>query len=193
MKRLILSAVMLLACRPASAAYIDAWRGEAELKRAGSEEWLPLAGDEQVKVAAGDELRTARASTVDLQMDDGSRVKIAPLSSFKMVAENKDAVSLGLYFGKVRSWVRKFSKRFEVRTPSAVCAVRGTDFLVSADEDGGSRVEVYEGSVLAGDAKGNSSLVREGQFAVVRPGGALGRPERNPEPPADMNSSAAAP
>jgi hypothetical protein len=180
-------------CAQARAAYIDSWRGEVDIKRGGAADWVRLEGDDKVRLGDGDELRTARASTVDILMEDGSRVKLAPVSSFKMSSENKDAVSLGLYFGRVRSWVKKFSKKFEVRTPSAVCAVRGTDVMVSSDSEGNSRVEVYDGSVLTGDSKGNSNMVREGQFAEVPSGGRMREPRENPNEPGDMNSSVGSP
>ncbi|MBI4352159.1 MAG: FecR domain-containing protein [Elusimicrobia bacterium] len=190
MRLMIISAALLFACRYCDAAYIDSVRGEVDLKKSGSSEWTRLAGDQKkTPLDAGDEMRTARASTVVLFMDDGSKVKLAPLSAFKMSAENKEAVSIGLFFGRVRSWVKKFSKKFEVRTPSAVCAVRGTDFMVSADAEGNSRVEVYEGSVLTGDSRGNSSLVREGQFSEIPSGGKMKDPGDNPNEPSDMNSS----
>ena len=189
MKQVLVSAVLFFACLPANAAYIDSWRGEVNLKKSGAAEWVPLAGEEKVRLGNGDELRTARASTVEILMEDGSRVKLAPVSAFKMSSEGKDAVSLGLYFGRVRSWVKKFSKKFEVRTPSAVCAVRGTDFMVSADEKGNSRLEVYEGSVLAGDSKGNSSLVREGQFSEIPNGGRMREPGQNPNGASNMDAS----
>jgi hypothetical protein len=175
------------------AAYIHSWRGEVDIRRKPDAGWERVSGEERVRLAGGEELRTGRASTADIFMDDGSRVKIAPLSSFKMSEENGEAVSIGLYFGRVRSWVKKFSRKFEVRTPSAVCAVRGTDFMVSADGDGNSRVEVYEGSVLTGDSQGNSSLVREGQFADIPAGGSMGSPGENPNGPSDMNSSIGVP
>jgi len=188
--RYLFSLILLAAlCPGLRAAYIDSVRGNVDLKKAGAADWSRLADGEKTRLAAGDELRTARASTADIYMDDGSRVKLAPLSAFKMTAENKDSVSLGLYFGRVRSWVKKFSKKFEVRTPSAVCAVRGTDFMVSADADGNSRVEVYEGSVLAGDSRGNSALVREGQFSDIPNGGSMREPGDNPNEPSDMNSA----
>ena len=122
-------------------------------------------------------------------MDDGTRVKVAPVSSFKLAAESGDSVSLGLFYGRVRSWVKKFSKKFEVRTPSAVCAVRGTDYMVEVKPDGSTRSEVYEGSVLVGDAAGNSSLLREGQAIDVPMGGSLGQPQQNPNPPSDMEAT----
>jgi len=188
--RYLFSLILLVGlCAQSRAAYIDAWRGEADLKRAGSADWVRLEGEEKFRLGNGDELRTGRASTVEIMMEDGSRVKLAPVSAFKMSSETKEAVSLGLYFGRVRSWVKKFSKKFEVRTPSAVCAVRGTDFMVSSDQEGNSRVEVYDGSVLTGDSKGYSSLVREGQYAEVPAGGRINAPRENPNEPGDMNSA----
>lgn len=190
MRLIIVSAALLFACRYCDAAYVYSLRGDVDIKKNGSTEWTRIDADQnKTPLKPGDEMRTARASTVEIYMDDGSKVKLAPLSAFKMSAEDKETVSLGLYFGRVRSWVKKFSRKFEVRTPSAVCAVRGTDFMVSADADGNSRVEVYEGSVLAGDSRGNSSLVREGQFSEIPSGGKMKDPGSNPNEPADMNSS----
>ena len=118
MRLLIVSAALLLSCRYCDAAYVYSLRGEVDLKKAGSSEWTRLDGEQdKTPLKPGDEMRTARASTVEIYMDDGSRIKLAPLSAFKMSAEDKESVSLGLYFGRVRSWVKKFSRKFEVRTP----------------------------------------------------------------------------
>ena len=171
------------------AAYISVWRGEVDLKKAGAAAWQRVSGGDKTPLASGDELRTARASTVEIYMDDGSRIKVAPMSAFRLTAENSQAVSLGLYFGRVRSWVKKLSKKFEVRTPSAVCAVRGTDFTVAADQEGNTTVEVREGSVLAGDGSGSTGLVREGQLARIPMHGRMQEPQNNPNPPASMDSA----
>ncbi|HAH32626.1 MAG TPA: hypothetical protein DCL44_09980 [Elusimicrobia bacterium] len=170
------------------AAYISIWRGEVEVKKAGADKWERVLRGEKTMLASGDELRTARASTVEVLMDDGSKVKMAPLSAFKMT-ENNEAASLQLYFGRVRSWVKKFTKKFEVRTPSAVCAVRGTDFTVSADAEGNTKVEVYEGSVLAGDSSGATGLITQGQFTEIPKGGKMKEPHNNPNPPGNLNTS----
>jgi hypothetical protein len=189
MRYLFLLILLSGLCTFSEAAYIYALRGQVDLKKSGSDAWTRLEAGERPKLKPGDELRTARASTVEIHMEDGSKVKLAPVSAFKMSEENNEKVSLGLYFGRVRSWVKKFSRKFEVRTPTAVCAVRGTDFMMSADADGNSRLEVYEGSVLAGDNQGNSALVREGQAADIPAGGRMRDPVRNPNQPNDMNSS----
>ncbi|MDO8805425.1 MAG: FecR family protein [Elusimicrobiota bacterium] len=193
MKLIIISAALLFSCRYCDAAYINSLRGKVDLRKTGASGWTRLAGGEKTRLNSGDELRTARASTVEVTMDDGSRVKLAPLSAFRMSVENKDSVSIGLFAGRVRSWVKKLSKKFEVRTPSAVCAVRGTDFMVGVDADGNSRVEVYEGSVLAGDSQGNSGLVREGQFTDIPGDGKMKDPGSNPNDPSDMNSAIGSP
>jgi len=122
-------------------------------------------------------------------MDDGSRVKVAPLSNFTLSAEDKQKSVFGLSAGKMRSWVKKFSRRFEVRTPSAVCAVRGTDYTTTADGDGNTTVEVSEGSVLVGDAAGRTALVREGEMTRVEMGGGVQQPVVNPDPPSGNDAS----
>lgn len=172
-----------------SAAYLFSYRGSVDLKKAGTAQWVRLADEEKMKLNDGDELRTARASTAEIYMDDGTKVKLAPVSAFRMSSEDKEGVSLGLYFGRVRSWVKKFSRKFEVRTPSAVCAVRGTDFMVSADEGGNTRVEVYEGSVLTGDSQGRTMLVRQGEFSEIPRGGNVAPPRERSGPPSNMDSS----
>jgi len=193
MRYLVTLILLVSFCPGLRAAYINSWRGEVDIRKSDAAGWNRIAGEEKTRLEGGEELRTGRASTVEIYMEDGSKVKLAPLTDFKMTSESKDAVSLGLYFGRVRSWVKKFSRKFEVRTPSAVCAVRGTDFMVSADAEGNSRVEVYNGSVLAGDSKGNSALVREGQFSDIPNGGRMHEPGSNPNQPGDMNSSVGSP
>ncbi|MBI4802084.1 MAG: FecR domain-containing protein [Elusimicrobia bacterium] len=171
-----------------NAAYLHKQRGQVDIKKTGTENWGGV-GNDRITLSEGDEVKTARASTVEIYMDDGTKVKLAPLSAFKMSSETKEGVSIGLYVGRIRSWVRKFSKKFEVRTPSAVCAVRGTDFMVSADAEGNTRVEVYDGSVLTGDSAGHSALLRAGEFARIDKGGDVGPPQRNPNQPSNMDSS----
>jgi len=172
-----------------SAAYVSGYRGEVSLKKTGTAEWIRLSEERKIVLNEGDEIRTARASTAEIYMEDGTKIKLAPVTAFKMSAENSDVVSLGLYFGRVRSWVKKLSRKFEVRTPSAVCAVRGTDFMVFSDEGGNTRVEVYEGTVLTGDAQGRTILVRQGEFSEIPRGGSVGSPRGHSGSPSNMDSS----
>ncbi|NLI10971.1 MAG: FecR domain-containing protein [Elusimicrobia bacterium] len=171
------------------AAYLGEIKGDVFVKNQDALSWNKL--DENVKgikVKNKDEIRTARASSAEIIMDDGSRVKIAPFSYFRMEEESPSSVKLNLIAGKVRNWVKKFSKKFEIKTPTAVCAVRGTDFMVAADIEGNTKVEVYDGSVLTGDSKGAEILVKKGEMIDIGKQG-LGEKKNNPNPPQEMASS----
>lgn len=189
MKYIIAFLMFFVSADISYSAYISSHKGWVEIKKASSGEWSRVSDEGRINLAEGDEMRTRRASMAELYMDDGSKISIAPMSFFKVSKENKEISSLGLFAGRIRSWVRKFSKKFEVRTPAAVCAVRGTDFVVSADETGNTRVEVYEGSVVAGDASGRTSLIREGELIDISRDVPMGSPQVNPNPPASMESA----
>lgn len=74
-------------------------------------------------------------------------------------------------YGELRAMLHK--KRFEVRTPSAVCAVRGTDFEVT-ETPAGTQVVVFEGSVeLRALNSEQTTLLQAGQSALVSHGGQI--------------------
>ncbi len=87
----------------------------------------------------GDTIVTSKRSRINAIMKDQSLFAMAP--SAKMVidksyysAEKKERSSImSLLFGQVRFLVKKFGSKpnFEVRTPTAVCGVRGSDFALA--------------------------------------------------------------
>jgi hypothetical protein len=107
--------------------------------------------------AQGDHLRTADDSTVHLVLADGSSVALAPNSEItldKLSAGGEGSVTLlTLARGLLNTMVEKLKSgsSFEVQTPSAVAAVKGTDFEVS-ENNGESAVTVNDGVVQMGDA-----------------------------------------
>lgn len=170
-------------------AYIYKIKGEVFYREDNSAQWKKLyESDESTPLKDGYEIKTSRASTVEILMDDGSKVKLAPLTFFKLDEDSQSDSKISLFAGKIRNWVKKFSKRFSVKTPTAVCAVRGTDFMVSADYDGNTRVEVYEGGVLTGDTAGREALVKRGEYIEINKDG-LTAPKENPGLPQNMDSS----
>lgn len=67
-------------------------------------------------------------------------------------------------FGKIKADIKKYRKKFEVHTPAAICAVRGTTFSMSADEDGTTTIELIEGEVEIKNVKTSTLvLLREGE------------------------------
>ena len=70
-----------------------------------------------------------------------------------------------------------FDKRFEVRTPAAVCGVRGTDYSISRTQDG-DIVKVYSGVVAVSPpaAGGVTVLVKSGEQLNVPKQGTWPKP-----------------
>ncbi len=108
------------------------------------------------RVYQGDRLRTELNARVELEMPDGSVIKINENSVFDVTEiktpkiEHADKMSFTLWVG---SLFAKFQKIIEQRqsriieSPSAVVAVRGTQFDLEVDRNQTTTVRVYEGRV----------------------------------------------
>ncbi len=79
----------------------------------------------------------------------------------QMAAEDPNKL-LAHDFGAIRAWVKKKSKKFEVRTPSAVTSVRGTTFAMSTDEAGATTIELIEGELAVTNAKTSGETLLKG-------------------------------
>ena len=158
-------------------AHVVAQSGTIEVRRAGRNDWQPLPNGDVARVKVGDALRTGSDGTVTLHWADGTTLKVAPdslLTVRKYQLEAKEPVQvsvLKLDLGKV--WTRVSHEltgdsRFEIETPSAVAAVTGTIFSVTASAEGTS-VEVYDGSVDL-TADGQTKSVAKDTVARVKAG-----------------------
>lgn len=108
------------------------------------------------KVGEGAQLRTGDSGRLRLRCPDGSTLVIGDrsqltLSKLQMPAGQPREVSLLLQLGllgqKVAPAGGASPGRWEVRTPSAVTAVRGTEFLVEVGADEQTAVHVQSGQV----------------------------------------------
>lgn len=114
-------------------------------------------------IQSGDILRkgtvitTGAQSLLDLQIREAKStitLRIQPDSTFVLEARaGKDGqvISPILQSGSMLSRVERLSgsEAYEVRTPSAIAAVRGTKFEAQVAADGSARVTVHEGKVAA--------------------------------------------
>lgn len=149
------------------------------------------------EILEGDRLRTAADGRVELAFVDGSRLTLTALGDLTVERylwdEGQARQSLfAMASGRLRSYVNRFlsggsagENRFEVRTPTAVAGVRGTDFytIVDPGEDGeGGDTEVYveEGEVevrpLDPDI-GGAVVLLPGQLSRVLSGQAPSAPQ----------------
>jgi len=141
----------------------------------------------------GDVIRTAANSNVTLQFEDESRLLLHADSKLRLEQlqrfENTDMVQtqLKLERGRAESQVRPArgeGSRFDITTPSAVTAVRGTSYRVGA-ETATARAEVLEGEV--GVANEIASVAVPAGFGTVVATGAAPEPPVKLLPPPDLS------
>lgn len=112
----------------------------------------------------GSEIKTGWRGRVTLDFEDGSKVELGPRSSFIVEQADRAKASLKLKVGRMKAWVSKFlSRRFRVRTPTAVCSVRGTEFDLDVHPSGDTDVKLKKGLMGVADNQGNEVLMKGGQ------------------------------
>ena len=143
------------------------------VQAAASDELKPLS--EGARVLAGNLVKTGDAGQATLNWVDGSRIRLAPATSLKVLKcslNNNNGAKTSLFHLDVgRVWIRILEvlgerSKFEIRTPTATAGVRGTVFSVEVGSDGQTRVSVYEGSVGL-HAGGKTLETAAGQQAVI--------------------------
>jgi hypothetical protein len=147
--------------------------GDATLKQSGDQDWKKVSMNQVV--ANGDVIKTSAKAYVQLDMD-GNLMKISENSEVTIGEDydgDKKVQSLDVSQGNLQLKMNKLKKSnqgFKVNTVSSVCAVRGTEFDVSAGPDGTTLLQVTKGKVsLAGDTK--EVIVGENQQSTVPYGG----------------------
>jgi len=149
-------------------------RGKAEIRPPGSTEWRPIsAGD---RIPQGSVVRTLEGSALEIVFENGDSCFLRPDTTLGMTTATKEGDTwvrkVFLQVGKIITRIQKATgtqSRFEVSTPSAQCAARGTVFRASADTDALTRSEVLEGTVSV-EAMGVSVNVLENQGTAVKKG-----------------------
>lgn len=148
-------------------------QGTALIKRSGQASFTRLNANEQIHV--GDEIATQKGSILIrfadasiLRLEEQSNLVFNRLSSYGNTGMVDTRMRLNK--GSISTDVTPLNKgsRFEISTPSAVAAVRGTEFrLESTPED--TKLEVVEGKVALSHEHGET-VVPAGQGAKVRKG-----------------------
>lgn len=149
--------------------------GTIEARTSSTAGWFPVSSN--VKVKAGAEIRTGKDSKAGVFFPDGSRFVLGNNSLFTVEDTGKKKAGFQLKLGRLKAVVAGyFSSRFEVRTPAAVCAVRGTEFDLEVGKDGATRMNVAEGLVEVNDSKGKLAVVSSEERIDVGMDG-MSRPE----------------
>jgi hypothetical protein len=150
---LLLAALPCLATaeRPLKATLTEA-TGDVKVSQKEGSPWEPA--EPGLTLAAGARIKTGPDGNADLLFEDGTALRLeANASAGVAAAAEKDgerSFSIRLWAGRLLSQVMRRERpvRYEVRTPVAAAAVRGTEFVADAS-DGTAGLAVFEGAVEA--------------------------------------------
>lgn len=126
------------------------------------------------QVQWNDLLQTNPSGRLRVNLRDGSILSLGSSSQLRVVQHNPVAqqTSLELLFGRLRSQVVKLTQpnsKFEVRTPTSVAGVIGTDFLLIVTADR-TTVIVFSGVVQMTPLNGVGGAPNTSQSVNVNPG-----------------------
>jgi len=177
---------------PFAGAIVSEWKGEVHVQLPGTNMSRPLRG--QV-LPSGTVLDIGDGRLVLVLRTDESEILVQPHTRL-VVKEpepgNWNAVEILL--GRVRAYIRKRTggaPPFQMGTPSAVIAVRGTRFDVEVNGRGVSEVDVFDGlvEVASSTIPGSSVLVSPGFSTRV----GMGTPPEAPVPTGEIRPGVEAP
>jgi len=166
--------------------------GNVEVSFIG-EVWVPA--QIGTKLFENDMIRTGEKSSVRLKLDDNtfttiganSKVRMEELKSeIKEVKKGTEKeiknISLKILNGEALSKVKKLEKEsiFQIKTPVAVCGVRGTSFNVEHQDK--TKVQVVEGAVEVYNLDYPENIIKlfEKQESIIEE-------KKIPTPPVNMN------
>lgn len=152
------------------------------------------------KVSAGDIIVSGPDSRAKIVMADKNVINVSPdskivIEKYENDGKDKKNVELNVVYGKVRASVeQKYDgekSKFNIKTPSAVAGVRGTDFMAGYNpQTKVTQVVTFSGTVAVGlpgpsGTIQNAVFVQPGEMTQASPGQAPEAPK--PVPPEDLN------
>lgn len=124
-----------------------AMSGAVEVRPTREGQWTPA--KDGMEIAEGGAIRTNAGGAAVVIMPNKTKVWLKENSALELEQRQTLASRLALVFGRIKVRVPHLMRKekFEVRTPAAVCAVRGTEFTMGTTEDGKMELQVLFGEV----------------------------------------------
>lgn len=124
-------------------------KGTVEILKEGETEWTPVV--EEMPVQLKDRLKTSEKSSCNLELDDGSIIYVGENTEtsveFLELTGERHNSKISLWFGKIIANISKSKDtKMEIHSPTAIVAVRGTEFAVEATQEQ-TDVGVFDGIV----------------------------------------------
>jgi hypothetical protein len=116
--------------------------GQVKVALAGSAEGSEIDAKADMPLSDGDRVTTGKDGKAEIAFEGESAVELGPNSKLDVEATAKSGTSLRMKAGYLLAKIKfMLNRRFRVRTPTTVSAVRGTEFAVEvADEATGKTV-----------------------------------------------------
>ncbi|MBI4051619.1 MAG: FecR domain-containing protein [Elusimicrobia bacterium] len=158
--------------------------GTVEFLSGRQEQWTPA--EAGTLLEPGDSVRTGKNSSAEIMTAEENVLDLSENSVFSVPKEEAHSsffLRAGTVLARIKSFL-KGEKRFRIRTPTAVAAVRGTQFGITASEEETSAGVFDEGvlEVESLDSQGNPL----GEKVTLNPGeettAKLGLPPIRPRP-----------
>ena len=141
--------------------------GKAEVQKVGTTNWMQVAANDSLDL--GDRFRTSEKSRAVIRLPNLTVLHVNERSSIEIrkPITPTDKPSLDLKAGAAYFFGRGQPGEIGVRTPTAVAAIRGTEFNVAVAEDGRTVVTLLEGAMDFSSEAGNLSIAAGEQVAFV--------------------------
>lgn len=153
--------------------------GEVLVMRAGADGWQPATAG--MDLQPGDTIKSGSGSKAEITFFEGSTIELEAssqivLSEISVADTGATTISLKQQIGRTISRVKKLTdteSRYEIETPAAVAAVRGSMMSVTVTSTGKTEVANLEGDIRV-IVKGEEYIIHEGMKRSVIPGQAAG-------------------
>jgi len=144
-----------------------------------SEKWVEAT--KGIFLYEGDQLKTGANSKAGITFANGIELKINENSTFtiQITEEREMKNAIDLLIGEIFSKIMIEGVKFEMHTPVAVAAVRGTEFNTRVREDRLTSFLVYKGIVEVWNELGSVTLTKAKRTVV--------RPNQAPQPPEEVD------
>jgi hypothetical protein len=170
------------------------------IMKPGSNEWVKA--EEGINLGVNYKIRTEVMSQATISFFDGSTIELQGETEVSLSELNFDtesstsSIRLRQEAGQTISRVKKLAdpkSRYEIETPAAVAAVRGTSFFVGVSRDGKTFVGNIEGLVSV-IAQGVEVEIKPGNHVMIVPGQAPGpnEPGVTPSPTTPLTDASSA-
>ncbi|MGQ9695119.1 MAG: FecR domain-containing protein [Thermodesulfobacteriota bacterium] len=167
-------------------------KGEVLIQEKDKETWIQLNLNDRVR--QGSTIKTGDKAAVEITFEDGASFFLKAHTTLGLTTAEKKGEFYSarkLFLQKGSSFLRSVPpsgtrSRTEVVTQNAVAGVRGTDFRVSVDQEGTTRLEVLKGAIEL-EAMKQKVEVKEGEGSLVKKDEPPLRPRKLLPPPSPVD------